>query len=109
MPVSVGASAAADPCPLPKRPNSLEVPSTHAQHRSEQQDGGQCQKSPSRSPSPATICERKANVKVPKLEIAAQALVAAMEAGPKSPRLSEDLQNIFDQIPSGMMQVWYCI
>jgi hypothetical protein len=45
------------------------------------------------------------NITVPKLNLTAQALLAAMEAKPKSPLLAEDLQHIFDQLPSGMMQV----
>lgn len=82
------------------RPSSLEV----ARHSGS--DGQQQWTSISRSPSPAPNGgERVKNITVSKLDLTAQALLAAMEAKPKSPLLAEDLQHIFDQLPSGMMQV----
>ena len=86
------------------RPASLEVPGLEPRHSGS--EGQQQQTSISRSPSPAPNGgERVKNITVPKLDLTAQALLAAMEAKPKSPLLAEDLQHIFDQLPSGMMQV----
>ena len=90
---------------LQKRPSSLEVPPGHASS-TQGSTSRQQQKSRSRSSSPARSGEKKTNVTVPKLELTAQALLAAIESKPpKSPLLAEDLQNIIDHLPSGMMQV----
>lgn len=86
------------------RPSSLEIPGSESHHSGS--DGQHQQTSISRSPSPAPNGgERVKNITVPKFDLTAQALLAAMEAKPKSPLLAEDLQHIFDQLPSGMMQV----
>ena len=86
------------------RPSSFEVLGSESHHSGS--DGQHQQASISRSPSPAPNGgERVKNITVPKLDMTAQALLAAMEAKPKSPLLAEDLQHIFDQLPSGMMQV----
>ena len=103
VPVSVEPKA--DDTSQPQRPSSLEVPPGHAS--SSQQLTERQQKSRSRSSSPARGGEKKANVTVPKLEFTAQALLAVIEAKPNSPRLVEDLQNIIDHLPNGMMQVLY--
>ena len=100
-PVSVGTTEA----DLPRRPSSLEVPPSHTQRSLTPER--RREKSSSRSPSPAPGGERKTSGKVPKLEFPAQSLLAAIESKQKSPRLGENLQHIFDQLPSGMMQVCY--
>ena len=90
------------------RPSSLEVPALESHHSGS--DGQQQQASISRSPSPAPNGgERVKNITVSKLDLTAQALLAAMEAKPRSPLLAEDLQHIFDQLPSGMMQVYMIV
>ena len=85
------------------RPASLEVPGLEPHYSVS--EGQQQLRSISQSPSPAPNGERVKNITVPKFDSMAQALLAAMEARPKSPLLAEDLQHIFDQLPSGMMQV----
>ena len=87
------------------RPASLEVPGLEPRYSVSEGQHVQQPRSISRSPSPAPNGERVKNITVPKLDSTAQALLAAMEARPKSPLLAEDLQHIFDQLPSGMMQV----
>ena len=101
-PVSAGAEGNTE-LSLPRRPSSLEVPSSHTQPSLLRQD--RHERSSSRSPSPAPGGERKKSIKVPKLEFPTQALLAAIDTKQKSPRQAEGLQHIFDQLPSGMMQV----
>ena len=87
-----------------RRPTSLNVPGLETRaYRSGSE--GQLRPSTSRSPSPSPNGEKVKNITVSKLGSTAQAVLAAMEGRPNSPLLAEDLQHIFDQLPSGMMQV----
>ena len=103
--VPVSANSTATNLDTARRPSSLEVPSSSNHMSRHLEPNDQRERSTSRSVSPAPYGERKANITVPKLDSTAQALLAAMEARPKSPLLAEDLQHIFDHLPSGCVQV----